>query len=107
MSTRMELVAALRERYEESSKAERSVVLNEFAAVTGYHRKHAIRLLNGFEIHDSADGSTEYRHAFRCCRRPLIFLAHLADLGCSWLAELSSRRLGLSPPTAAPTALHL
>jgi hypothetical protein len=45
MSTRNELVTALTERYARSSKSERSVILDEFVAVSGYHRKHAIRLL--------------------------------------------------------------
>jgi hypothetical protein len=45
MATRNELVTALAERYARSSKAERSVILDEFVAVSGYHPKHAIRLL--------------------------------------------------------------
>ena len=45
MATRAELVAAVRARYGRSSRRERSAILTEFAAVTGYHRKHAIRLL--------------------------------------------------------------
>jgi hypothetical protein len=45
MSTRTELVVAIGERYRGSGKAERSAILDEFVAVTGYHRKHAIRLL--------------------------------------------------------------
>lgn len=45
MATRAELVSAIGERYRRSGRAERSSILNEFVAVTGYHRKHAIRLL--------------------------------------------------------------
>ena len=41
-----ELVAALRPRYQRANKGEKRVMLNEFCAVTGYHRKAAIRLLN-------------------------------------------------------------
>ena len=41
---RNELVEALRERYELAGKTERSRILKEFTAVSGYHRKHAIRL---------------------------------------------------------------
>ena len=44
--TRQELVRAIRDRYGLSSKAERRRILDEFIAVTGYHRKHAIRILN-------------------------------------------------------------
>jgi hypothetical protein len=42
---RNELVEALRERYKGASKVEKSRILKEFTAVSGYHRKHAIRLL--------------------------------------------------------------
>ena len=43
---RNELVEALRERYKVAGKTEKSRILKEFTAVSGYHRKHAIRLLN-------------------------------------------------------------
>ncbi len=46
MTTRAELVAAVSERYHGGSRVERSRILDEFAAITGYHRKHAIRLLS-------------------------------------------------------------
>ena len=41
---RNELVEALRERCKVAGKTERSRMLKEFAAVSGYYRKHAIRL---------------------------------------------------------------
>lgn len=43
--TREELVTALRMRYAGSGRDDKTRILNEFARVTGYHRKHAIRLL--------------------------------------------------------------
>lgn len=43
--TRKELLEALKERYRMSSKKERTRILDEFTAVSGYHRKHAMRLL--------------------------------------------------------------
>ena len=45
-SARKEILAAVRVRYEQASKLEKGKILSEFAAVAGYHRKHAIRLLN-------------------------------------------------------------
>jgi hypothetical protein len=45
MSTRDELLAAIGERYRRSNRAGRTTILDEFVAVTGYHRKHAVRLL--------------------------------------------------------------
>jgi hypothetical protein len=47
MATRDELVAALVERYAGGSRAERGLILDEFVAVTKFHRKHATRLLKG------------------------------------------------------------
>jgi hypothetical protein len=45
MKTRGELVAAIGDRYRASSRSEKSRILDEFVAVSGYHRKHGIRLL--------------------------------------------------------------
>lgn len=45
MATRDELLAAVAERYRSSPRADRARILDEFTAVTGYHRKHAMRLL--------------------------------------------------------------
>src|SRR3989338_2435829 len=42
---RKELVIAIRKRYSSASKSEKASILNEFTQVSGYHRKHAIRLL--------------------------------------------------------------
>ena len=45
MTTRDELVVALAGRYALGSRADRGRMLDEFAALTGHHRKHAMRLL--------------------------------------------------------------
>jgi hypothetical protein len=37
----------LRARYRKASKKERTLILDEFVRTTGYHRKHAIGVLNG------------------------------------------------------------
>jgi hypothetical protein len=42
---RDELLAALRQRYRSASATDRGRVLDEVVVLTGYHRKHAIRLL--------------------------------------------------------------
>jgi len=43
---RKEIVRALRTRYQSASKLEKGRILSEFVAVSGYHRKHAIRLMH-------------------------------------------------------------
>ena len=37
----------LRARYREASKKERTAILDEYVKTTGYHRKHATRVLGG------------------------------------------------------------
>ena len=43
--SKRELLQAIRPRYLQASKTEKAIILNEFCAATGYHRKYAIRLL--------------------------------------------------------------
>lgn len=45
MATRKELVVAVGSRYRLASRSEKKTILDEFVAVTGYHRKHAVRML--------------------------------------------------------------
>ena len=47
MATRNELVEAIAARYARSDRAEKARILDEFVAVTSFHRKHAMRLLRG------------------------------------------------------------
>lgn len=47
MDTRRQLLRALKTRYQATSKAEKTRILEEFILISGYHRKSAIRLLNG------------------------------------------------------------
>src|SRR3954449_9988308 len=50
MAARDELVAAVADRYARGDRDERGRILDEFAAVTGYHRKHAMRLLRAGQV---------------------------------------------------------
>jgi hypothetical protein len=45
MATRDELVAAVKKRYGNGDRKEKTRILDEFVAVTGFHRKHAMRVL--------------------------------------------------------------
>lgn len=44
-NSKRELLEAIRPRYRRANKAEKTCILDEFVAIAGYHRKHAIRLL--------------------------------------------------------------
>jgi hypothetical protein len=80
MSTRTELVVAIRERYQRSIRADRTSILDEFVAVTGYHRKHAIRLLS----------SVDEPRALRVRRVPRLYGADVRE-GLIALWEASDR----------------
>lgn len=43
---RREYLRAIYERYQNAERESKNVILSEFCANTGYHRKYAIRLLN-------------------------------------------------------------
>ena len=45
--TKWEYLRAIYERYHQAERKAKRVILDEFCANTGYHRKYAIRLLNG------------------------------------------------------------
>jgi hypothetical protein len=45
MTIRTELVEAVGARYRAADRADRATILDEFVALTGYHRKHANRVL--------------------------------------------------------------
>ena len=78
---RAEVLRALRERYQQAPKHEKTKVLDEFVAVAGCHRKHAIRLLTGNEAvrGTAAGGRRTYDEAVR---EALIVLWEAADRIC-------------------------
>jgi hypothetical protein len=45
LKSKNELVEVVRPRYLKASKSEKQKILDEFTSATGYHRKHAIRVL--------------------------------------------------------------
>ena len=47
MATRDDLITAVINRYGGSDRREKTRILDEFVAVTGFHRRHAMRLLGG------------------------------------------------------------
>jgi hypothetical protein len=70
MVARDELVAAIAGRYAQGDRAERGRILDEFAAVTGFHRKHAMRLLRaGQATRSCGRGPTVGFTMRRCARR--------------------------------------
>ncbi len=59
MAGRTELLEAVSTRYGGATRSERSRILDEFAAVTGYHHKHTIRLLSGWGNREQGEPHTD------------------------------------------------
>ena len=95
MATRDELLAAVAARYQRGTRAEKTRIVNEFAAVTGFHRKHAMRLLR--------TGPTDRRAASRPFRR-LYDDAVREGLIVLWEASdrICGKRLKALIPTLVP-----
>jgi hypothetical protein len=69
MAARDELVAAIAGRYSRADRTERSRILDEFTAVTGFHRKHAMRLLRVGQLRRGKQGERRASIWMRKCRR--------------------------------------
>lgn len=82
MATREELVGAIRKRYSEATRTEKIRILDEFVAVTGFHRKHAMRLLRE-ERKKSGGARAERRIYDDAAREALIILWEAADRICA------------------------
>ena len=82
MATRHELVAALAGRYGSGSRKERGRTLDEFAAVSGLHRKHAMRLLRA-GLPSRRSGSRPARRLYNdAVRDALIVTWEASDRVC-------------------------
>ncbi|HEX8758550.1 MAG TPA: ISNCY family transposase, partial [Pseudonocardiaceae bacterium] len=82
MATRNESVAAVAERYARSSRLERGRILDEFVAVTGHHRKHAMRLLRGGGAGPAERRGRRDRVYGAAMREALIVLWEASDRAC-------------------------
>ncbi len=67
LKSKRELLEAVRPRYLKASKVEKQKILDEFTSATGYHRKHAIRVLkNQKPAQNHLKGKTQrYRALYR------------------------------------------
>ena len=100
MATRKELIAAVGVRYRKSTKAGRRKILDEFIGLTGYHRKHSIRVL----AHEQISGRpTRIRTRLdgEATRQALIVLREASDRLCGKRLKALIR---LSLPPCSGTA---
>ena len=82
MATRTELVAAVGERYRSVGRSSKGRVLDEFVAVTGFHRKHAMRLRRITHLAKARSVRPERRAYDEAVRTALIVLWEAADRLC-------------------------
>jgi hypothetical protein len=82
MATRDELVAALTARYASSSRIERGRILDAFVAVSGLHRKHAMRLLRAGGPSRRSGPRPERRVYDATVREALVVLWEASDRIC-------------------------
>jgi hypothetical protein len=95
MATRDELVAVAGERYRRGSLHERGRILDEFTALTGLHRKHAMRLLRSNPRSDRHGARPERRIYGEAVREALIIVNRRRKLTPYWSAPLGVDRLGV------------
>jgi len=67
LRSKHELLEAVRPRYLKANKAAKQKILDEFTSATGYHRKHAIRILkNQVQVQNHLEGKTKtYKTIYR------------------------------------------
>lgn len=82
MTTRDELIAATAERYARANRPQRGRILDEFAAVTGFHRKHASRLLRSGHVADRSASRRSRRLYDDAMRQAIALFWEASDRVC-------------------------
>lgn len=82
MGTRDELLKAVGSRYRSAARAEKGRILTEFVEISGYHRKHAERLLRRESVVDRSRPRPERRIYDDAVREALVVLWEAADRIC-------------------------
>jgi hypothetical protein len=83
MTTRIELTEAAGSRYRAASRSDKTKILDEFAELTGYHRKHAIRVLNGSGVASPPAAAAPRNRVYdEAVRQLLIMLWEAGDRVC-------------------------
>jgi hypothetical protein len=81
MATRKELIAAVGIRYRAAGRVERGKILDEFTNLTGFHRKHAVRVLAN-EPRDRPPKRCRARLYGQPVKEALILVWEAADRVC-------------------------
>ena len=80
---KQELLDTIRDRYRNSTKKDKTRILDEFIAVTGHHRKHGIRLLGKLDDRRDTTHSVQGRRLYdEAVREAVIVIWEAADRIC-------------------------
>ncbi len=82
MAARDELVNALARRYAVAGRAEKTRILDEFVAITGFHRKHAMRLLRCGATARRSEAKATRRLYDEAVREAIVVLWEASDRIC-------------------------
>ena len=82
MTARDELTNALARRYRAGTRDEKTRILDEYVAITGFHRKHAMRLLRSGVTGRPANGRVGRRIYGEAVREALVVLWEASDRIC-------------------------
>ena len=82
MGARRDLLEATQPHYRRASRRERGRMLDEFVRLTGYHRKHAVRLLNAEPAENSSAQPPRTRCYGEAVKQALIVLWEASDRVC-------------------------
>ncbi len=82
MGTRDELLEAVAARYRAATRTGKGRILTEFAEISGYHRKHAERLLRREHVVDRSRPRPGRRVYDQAVREALVVLWEAADRIC-------------------------
>ncbi len=82
MAARDELVTALARLYAVAGRAEKTRILDEFVAVTGFHRKHAMRLLRCDAKARRSEAKSTRRIYNEAIREAIVVLWEASDRIC-------------------------
>ena len=104
---RWEYLRAIYERYRQAGRKGKKVILSEFCANTGYHRKYAIRLLNGPRPENRRIRRERRRGVSYHCETLAVLTAVWEAAGYPWSVRLKAllpqwmpwirKRFGLQP----------
>jgi hypothetical protein len=96
MGARREITAAVVDRYRSAGRADKGLILDELYAVTGWHRKHAVRAL-AIHVAISPEARRQRRPTYGATiRDALVALWEASDRICG-------KRLRVMIPTLLPS----